>query len=57
MANEPREPLTQFERDILAQALSDYSEGISESDYPDEEPEAYERSQEAIESLSRKLLG
>lgn len=52
-----RAVLTQFERDVLAQALTDYSEGISESDYPDEEPDSYERTEAAIESISRKLLG
>lgn len=48
--------LTQFERDVLAQALTDYSEGIDESDYPDESPEEYARTEAALQSIERKLL-
>lgn len=52
-----RTALTRFERDVLAQALTDYSAGVDESDYGDENPRAYARTERALESIERKLLG
>jgi hypothetical protein len=47
--------LTEQEKEVMAQALDDYIEGLRESDLPREDPGALAKIEDAGNSIARKL--